>query len=102
MLGEQRMLVRSDMLRLEKDIGDNNPVALRRHYGILVVWAQSDKLVVSRNQVTRPCTYQLNLGQGVVPEPSDQISPFLYFPSMIMVALSHISGMIWIGMTSPT
>ena len=52
MLGEQHMLVRSDMLRLEKDIGDNKLVALRRHYGILVVWAQSNKLVVSRNQVT--------------------------------------------------
>ena len=36
MLGEQRMLIRNDMLRLEKDIGDNNPVALRRRYGILV------------------------------------------------------------------
>ena len=40
MLGEQRMLIRSDMLRPEKDIGDNNPIAL--HYGILVVWAQSN------------------------------------------------------------
>ena len=30
MLGEQRMLVGSDMLGLKKDIGDNNPVALCR------------------------------------------------------------------------
>ena len=52
MLSEQRMLVCSDMLGLKKDIGDHNPVALRRHYGILVGWAQSDKLVVGRNQVT--------------------------------------------------
>ena len=52
MLGKQCVLVGSDMLRLEKDIDNHNALALRRHYGVLLGWVQSNKLVVSRNQVT--------------------------------------------------
>ena len=91
------------MLRLEKDIGDNNPVALRRHYGILVVGAQNNKLVVSKNQVTSRDLVLISWTGTWACCCSGTLWPNL----AILVFSKHdhgetltISGMIWIGMTS--
>ena len=99
------MLVRSNMFRLEKDIGNDNAVALCRRDGILMKFVQINKLVVNRNQVTIRDLVHLSdkhvLGHGVVPEPSVQISPFLCFPSIIIVAFAHMFGNCCTGMKSP-
>ena len=75
MLGEQCVLVGSDMLKLKKDIGNHNAFALRRHYGVLLGWVQSNKLVVSRNEVT---IRDLVLAVLVFPKHSDR-GPFSHF-----------------------
>ena len=52
LLVEESMLVRSNMLWFQQDIGHNNALPFCRHCGILCRFAQSKKLVVRWDQVS--------------------------------------------------
>ena len=52
LLGEENMLVRSNMLRFHQDIGHNNALPFCKHYGTLCSRAQCKNLVVRWHEVS--------------------------------------------------
>ena len=52
LLVEESMLIGSNMLWFQQDIGHNNALPFCRHYGVLCSWVQSKELVVRRDQVS--------------------------------------------------
>ena len=51
LLGDENMLVLSNVLGLHQDIGHHNALPFCRHYGILGSWAQGKKLVVAVSHI---------------------------------------------------
>ena len=103
LLGEENMLVRSNVLRFQQDISHHNALPFCRHYGILCSCVQSKKLVVRRHHVSIfklvlfPATYFRTWYFAGTFHPYFSL---LIVPNIIMVVASHIVGNDLIGMTS--
>ena len=82
LLVEVNMLVGSNVLWFQQDIGHNNALPFCRHYGILGSWAQSKKLVVHWNQVTGSHLYACAYSGDIL---LDRVQ-YQHLPSILLLA----------------